>query len=137
MRDQPVSSIMRSKVVTVDRGLKISQVVQEMTAKGIGAVVVTDGGKPVGIFSERDLLKRVVARGVHMDQLSVHLVMSPKLVTVTPAETVGAAGFQMHSMNLRHIPVVEDGKLLGILSIRDVLGALLGINEGGEAFEGE
>lgn len=137
MRDQPVSTIMRSKVVTVDRNLKISQVVHEMTAKSIGAVVVTEDGKPVGIFSERDLLKRVVARGLNMDQMSVHMVMSPKLVTVTPAETVGAAGYQMHSMNLRHIPVVENGQLLGILSIRDILGALLGVNEGGEAFEGE
>ncbi len=135
MHDQHISSIMRIKVTTVDRGMKVSQVVQEMTAKNIGAVVVTVDGIPVGIFSERDLLKRVIARGVSLEQTPVHMVMSPKLLTVGPTETIGAVGYMMHHNNVRHIPVLLDGKLAGMVSIRDVLGALLGINEGGEAFD--
>ena len=137
MHDQPVSSIMRVNVVTVDRGLKVAEVVRLMAHRNIGAVLVTDGGKPAGIFSERDVLRRGVARGVNLEQTSVHMVMSPKLVTVTRAETVGSVGYQMHHLNMRHIPVVEDGTLLGMVSIRDVLGALIGANESEEGFAGE
>ncbi len=132
MNDQPVSSIMRANVLTVDRGVKVAEVIRLLAQNNIGAVVVTDGGKPAGIFSERDVLRRVVARGVNLEQTPVHLVMSPKLVTVTRAETIGSVGYQMHHLNLRHIPVVEDGALLGMVSIRDVLGVLVGVAESAE-----
>ncbi|MBI3272527.1 MAG: CBS domain-containing protein [Planctomycetes bacterium] len=121
MKKTLVADLMRKNVVTVERDVPIQTVVDRMALENIGAVVVTDRSFPVGIFTERDALKRVLAKGVNPHVNRIDSVMTPKFVFVGPAEGLREVARKMHLGNFRHLPVVEDGKLQGMLSIRDLL----------------
>jgi CBS domain-containing protein len=94
---------------------------KRMVERNIGAAAVVDNGKLSGIFSERDLMSRVVAPGLDPDSTAVGDVMTRELVVIEPEADIDSAIQQMHSIGSRHLPVVEDGKLVGMLSIRDLL----------------
>jgi CBS domain-containing protein len=92
-----------------------------MAANKIGAAAVVEAGKLVGIFSERDIMSRVVAKGLDPEGTAVQSVMSKELLVADPSEDVDSALQKMHSIHARHLPVVADGKLVGMISIRDLL----------------
>jgi CBS domain-containing protein len=94
---------------------------RRMSERNIGAAAVVDEGKLSGIFSERDLMSRVVAPGLDPDSTTVGDVMTRELVVIEPAADIDTALQQMHTIGSRHLPVVQDGKLVGMLSIRDLL----------------
>lgn len=94
---------------------------KRMAEKNIGATPVLDEDRLVGIFTERDLVMRVVAKDQNPDKTRVDAVMTKQVVTAEPSETIDECIQKMQSIRCRHLPVVEDGKLLGILSLRDVL----------------
>lgn len=94
---------------------------QRMSEKNIGAVAVVHSGALAGIFSERDIMSRVVAKGLDPDDTAVATVMSKELVVADPSDDVDFALQKMHSIHARHLPVIEDGKLVGMISIRDLL----------------
>lgn len=88
----------------------------------VGCVlVVDDGGAPLGIFTERDLMTRVVVPGVDPEKVRIADVMSEELFIAGPEERLNDVAQQMQSLHIRHLPVVEDGKVIGILSLRDLL----------------
>lgn len=99
----------------------VRNVAKMMSDKNIGAVAVLEGGRLVGIFSERDLMKRVVAAGLNPDQTQVSKVMTKEIVVAKPEEDINAALLKMHSLGCRHLPVVDSGNLVGMLSLRDLL----------------
>lgn len=105
----------------IDPSYNVRAAAQEMTEKNIGAVAVVDAGRLAGIFSERDIMSRVVARGLNPDNTPVEVVMSKELVVAGPDEDVDSALQKMHSIRARHLPVVDNGKLVGMVSIRDLL----------------
>ncbi|HYI10602.1 MAG TPA: CBS domain-containing protein [Thermoanaerobaculia bacterium] len=105
----------------IDPSYNVRAAAQEMTEKNIGAVAVVDAGRLAGIFSERDIMSRVVARGLNPDNTPVDVVMSKELVVGDPSDDVDTALQKMHSIHARHLPVVDDGKLIGMISIRDLL----------------
>jgi CBS domain-containing protein len=105
----------------IDPSYNVRAAAQQMTEKNIGAVAVVEAGKLAGIFSERDIMSRVVARGLNPDNTPVDVVMSKELVVAAPSENVDSALQKMHSIRARHLPVVDDGKLIGMISIRDLL----------------
>lgn len=119
-----VAEIMSPKVHLVDPDRSVQDVVTEMHRLKIGAVVVSRGAEPAGIFTERDLLNRVVAAGTDPKTVPIAAVMTAKLMGVSPSATVEVAAILMHKRGFRHLPVLEDGRLVGILSVRDVLRAL-------------
>ena len=80
-----------------------------------------DEGRLVGVFSERDYARKVELRGKTAKDVLVREVMVDKVVSVTPEHTIPQCMALMHAQAFRHLPVVENGKLLGVLSIRDVL----------------
>lgn len=92
-----------------------------MADANIGAAAVVDSGRLAGIFSERDLMARVVAKGLNPDDTPVALVMSKELVVAEPGEDLDEALVKMHSIHARHLPVVQDGELVGMISLRDLL----------------
>jgi CBS domain-containing protein len=94
---------------------------QVMADKGIGFLVVLDGGKLVGVLSERDYARKVELRGKAAKDVPVRDVMIDKVVSVTPEHTIPQCMAVMHDKAFRHLPVVENGKLIGVLSIRDIL----------------
>ena len=108
---------------TVEPWASIGDAARLMAARHIGAVPVVDGERLVGIFSERDVLTRVVAAGRDPEKTAVSEVMSTGLVVADLGESHEACLTRMQQAHVRHLIVLEGGRLAGILSVRDVLAA--------------
>ena len=92
-----------------------------MAEHDIGALLVLDGARLVGIFSERDYARKVILLGKSSHETRVAEIMTPKVVQVTPAEGVDACMALMTERRIRHLPVVENDQVIGILSIGDLV----------------
>ncbi len=110
-------------VLSVDPMMTVFDVARSMSEKQIGAVVVLDaaGGGLLGIFSERDLMERVVILASDPRQVMVGEVMTRDVVTASPDESGVECMKKMQERGCRHLPVVEDGRVIGMLSLRDLL----------------
>jgi CBS domain-containing protein len=111
----------REKMVTAAPQITVFEATRLMVEHGIGAILVVEEGALVGIFTERDAVFRVLAQSRDAHRVPIRDVMTPKPLTVTPEETFGRAMLLMHEHHFRHLPVVEDGKAIGIVSARDAL----------------
>ena len=120
-KKKTVGDVMTRKVFTVAKAAYVADVVSEMAMRNIGAAVITDENGPVGIFTERDLLKRVAAKGLNPAKTTVAKAMTAKIDTVTPQDDLMEVAREMVKGNFRHITVVDRGSLAGILSMKDVL----------------
>lgn len=122
MLSQRIRGVMqREKMLTAAPETTVSEAAKLMVDSSIGAIVVVDHGSLVGIFTERDAVFRVIAQGRDAQTTRLSDVMTPAPVTVEPDRTFGHALQLMHEHGFRHVPVVEDGKLVGIVSSRDAL----------------
>jgi len=92
-----------------------------MADKNIGALLVMDGEQVVGIFSERDYARKVVLQGRSSKETLVSEIMTSKLTTIHPDQTIEEAMELMTNKRVRHLPVIENDHLLGMISIGDVL----------------
>lgn len=101
--------------------LTVRQAAQYMTTKGVGALPVLEKGRLVGIFTERDLLTRVVAHGLDPATTTVAEVMTKELVVADADEHYEAALEKMKDCNCRHLPIIDEDRLLGVVSMRDLL----------------
>lgn len=99
----------------------VGDVARRMREKNVGAVAVLDGGKLVGIFSERDVVTRVVAENRDAALTPIGVVMTKDLIVADPGDEIDDAVEKMVAGNCRHLPVVKGGNLLGMISIRDLL----------------
>jgi CBS domain-containing protein len=99
----------------------VRDVARTMSERNIGAIAVLDSGRLVGIFSERDVLTRIVAEGRNPDDTRVDSVMTKDIIVAAPADDINEALQKMHERNCRHLPVVQGGNLVGMISIRDLL----------------
>jgi len=106
---------------TVDSQQTVFEVARFMVERNIGAVPVLDRGKLVGIFSERDIMKRVLAEGKDPKRSKVSEVMTPDPLVVTADESFENCMLLMKQHGFRHLPIVDDQKLLGLVSLRDLL----------------
>ncbi|MCE4609547.1 MAG: CBS domain-containing protein [Desulfurococcales archaeon] len=120
--DYRVEEVMTRNPASVKPDNTVMDAVLIMDKLGIGALpVVDENGRLVGIFTERDLLRRVVARRRDPEKTLIRDVMTPNPVTVKPDESVAEALRIMSSLKVRHLPVVNDaGVLVGIVSIKDI-----------------
>jgi CBS domain-containing protein len=99
----------------------VMDAVRYMAIRHIGAVLVGKDGVLEGIFTERDLLTRVVAKGLDPDQTPLHRAMTASPDTVSPNQSASEALERMHRRGYRHLPVVDDaGKVVGIVALRDL-----------------
>jgi CBS domain-containing protein len=115
-----VGGLMKEDVVTVRRFNSILDVAETMKEHDVSCVVVVEGKQPVGIVTEKDLVRRVIAE--KMDPYSsVEKVMSAPLITVSKDTDIGVATKIMIERKIRRLPVVEGGSLVGIITARDVL----------------
>ena len=110
--------------------LTVRQAAQYMTTKEVGAVPVLEKGRLVGIFTERDLLTRVVAHGLDPATMSVGEVMTKELVVAKADDDYEAALEKMKDCNCRHLPVVDQDRLVGVVSMRDLLLAEITVKTG-------
>lgn len=122
-----ISSILKGKgseVVSVGPEDLVMAVARTLTERGIGAALVRDAaGQVLGIISERDIVRGMAAQGQGTTQLPAKRLMTHDLVTVTPQTTVAQAMALMTHHRVRHLPVMEGGKLVGLVSIGDLVKA--------------
>ena len=117
-----VRDIMRyGFLFTVQRATTVSDAVRAMAAHNVGIVSVLEGDKLVGVFSERDVVRRVVDRGLDPARTPVGDVMTTELVVADADEDYQAAMRKMDQANIRHLLVVSEGRILSMISIRDLM----------------
>jgi CBS domain-containing protein len=108
-------------VFAVGRHATVAEATRLMAAENVGIVSVVDGDRLVGVFSERDVTRRVVAAGLDPRKVRVGEVMTTDLVVAEVDDDYQSAMLKMDQANIRHLPVVSDGRLLSMLSIRDLM----------------
>ncbi len=119
-----IGDVMRVRVVNVSPEATVAEAVARMVEERIGAVAVCEGGRLVGILSERDVL-RLADEGGSFRQRPVGEVMTSRVVTVAPEVGIVEAAALMGERQIRHLPVVEEDRLLGIVSMREVMRLLV------------
>ena len=107
----------------------VDQAVSEMNRQRIGSILVKDGERVCGIFTERDVLTRVVSAGRDPKNTLIRDVMTESFQSICPNTSVEDAMQLMTDKRVRHLPVLDDGRLIGMISIGDVTRWLLKVNE--------
>lgn len=110
-----------NKVISVSPDMMVREVLLIMSEKNIGAILVLDNEKLVGIFSERDYARKIVLKDKSSKTTPIREVMSSDLVTVKPGTSIDDCMVLMTDRHIRHLPVVENDKLLGVISIGDLV----------------
>ncbi|CAE6800647.1 CBS domain-containing protein [Xanthomonas arboricola] len=113
------------EVFAVAADAAVIEAIRLMADKGIGAVLVMDGPRLVGIVSERDYARKVVLRDRASSTTSVSDIMSTQVVTVSPSDTVERCMQLMTDGRFRHLPVVDNGRVQGVISIGDLVKAVI------------
>ncbi|NLD65124.1 MAG: CBS domain-containing protein [Crenarchaeota archaeon] len=120
-----VRDVMSSPVVTIYEDESSDKAAANMDMKDLGAVIVqNNAGKSIGIITERDLVKRVVAKNLKPDTVKVKEIMTTPLVTVEPDATISDAARRMTRLDIRRLGVIYKGNLVGIISSKDILGVM-------------
>jgi len=114
-----------TEVVTIASGSSVADATRLLSEKRIGAVVVVDGDAPVGMFSERDIVRELGRRGEACLKDSVDDLMTRALVTSSPDESADQVLGKMTDGRFRHMPVMENDRMIGLISIGDVVKARL------------
>ena len=114
--------VRRRPLVSADPGMSVREAAQLMASEKIGALPVVKDGRLAGIFTERDALVRVLARGLDPDATRLAEVMTADPVTIDARRPLKHALQMMVDGNFRHVPVVEGGSVVGMVSARDALG---------------
>ena len=108
-------------VFEIDAEASVFDAVERMVEKNVGSLLVTEGGKITGIVTERDYLRRVTLEGRAERETPVREIMSSPLVVVTPDTTIDECMALMTDRRIRHLPVVADGAVVGLVSIGDLV----------------
>jgi CBS domain-containing protein len=103
----------------------VLEALELMSVKNIGAVLVLKDGQLTGIFSERDYARKVVLQGRASRDTQIANVMTTAVITVTPTQKIEECMQLMSDLHIRHLPVVEADKLIGIISINDIVTAII------------
>jgi CBS domain-containing protein len=120
-----ISQVRMTRPRTVAPTLTVRDAIAEMRGDSTGAVVVVDGAKVVGIFTDRDVLKKAAARdGVLDEPVAYYMTQDP--VVLREDDTMAHALNKMGDGGFRHIPVVRDGELVGMITVRDIMSWVLG-----------
>ena len=120
-----VTELLKSKperaMVTVKPDDTVLDAIKVLAREAIGAAVVVSGDRLVGIFSERDYTRKVVLKGRHSETTKVEEIMTANVVCVSPRAKTRDCMALMSEKNIRHLPVVEEGRVVGMVSIRDIV----------------
>ena len=123
-----ISSILLRKgtdIWSVTPDTTVYDAIALMADKGVGALLVVSAGRLVGVLSERDYARKIILQGRSSRDTSVEEVMSPSPITVTPSQTVDDCMRLMTEHRVRHLPVIDREKLVGVVSIGDLVNAII------------
>jgi len=132
LRDRSLRQILADKsenVYAVEPGDSVFSAIQLMADKNLGIVLVEQNGKLVGVLSERDYARKIILQGRSSKDTLVREIMTTNVVTVTPDHSIPQCMALMNSGGFRHLPIVADGKTIGVLSIRDLLKKIVAHHE--------
>ena len=115
----------RHKLVSIVPDATVYDALQTMSDHDIGALIVQEDGRLVGIFSERDYARKIILHGKSSKETLVREIMTSKVVILRPTQTVEDCMTLMTDKRIRHLPVLEDGKVIGVVSIGDVVKEML------------
>jgi len=110
-----------SEVYSIPPHITVYEALETLAEKNVGALVVMDGTDLVGILSERDYVRKVIIKGHSSRDLKVSEIMSSPVVTVNPKATIDECMQRMTDKRCRHLPVVDEGRLVGVVSIGDLV----------------
>lgn len=114
-----------SQVWSIPPQARIYDALQLMAEKDVGALLVMEGDRLVGIFSERDYARKLILHGKSSLDTLVREVMTPQVITVSPDENIFVCMELMTDRHIRHLPVIEEGRVIGLVSIGDVVKAII------------
>ena len=109
------------QIYTIGPDARVFDALTLMAEREVGALVVTDGGRLAGIISERDYARKVILHGKSSHEMQVRDIMTAKVITVHPGQTVEECMALMTEKRIRHLPVTEGERLIGMLSIGDLV----------------
>ncbi len=125
MSKMVVKDVMSSPVVTIDEDALANYVAELMDKHGLGCIIVeSKEGNPLGIITERDLVRRVLAKNIKPDSIKAKEVMTSPLIMIKPGEKISEAARRMSRLNIRRLGVMYKGRLVGVLSSKDVLAVM-------------
>lgn len=113
------------KVFSVPPGTSVYHALELMVEKNVSSLLITENEKLSGIFTERDYARKVVLKGKSSKETPVSDIMTANVITVTPANTIDECMKLMTGKFIRHLPVLENDKLLGVVSIGDLVRAII------------
>ena len=116
-------------VLSVAPRTSVFDALKLMAEKNVGALLVMNGETLAGIMSERDYARKVILLGKSSHELAVSEIMSDKVITVTPAQTVDECMALMSGRRIRHLPVVDGGRVTGVLSIGDLVKEVIAMQQ--------
>lgn len=116
-----VKAFMSKEVVTVDAEMSVAAASKTIAQNPRGYAIALKGGQPAGIVTERDVIRKVLAKNLAPDTITVAQIMSSPLVTVDPDNELTTAAETMKAKNVRKLPVVRDGILYGVITARDIV----------------
>lgn len=123
MKEEFVKEYMKKNVIVVNKNTTLRDVAKIMTENNVGSVIVVDNGKPIGIITERDIV-RAIGRNKDLNNKAEE-IMTSSLITIKEDSPITGALSLMRSYNIRHLPVIDnEGNLKGIISIRDIARAI-------------
>ena len=117
-----ISDLMVQRVLTAEPTATVKECAKLMADKQIGSLVIADNKKIVGIVTEQDMSRKVVAKALDYEA-SVSEILTKKLVDIMPTDDIYTAMVRMSKYNIKHLPVVSAGKLVGIISFKDIIRA--------------
>jgi CBS domain-containing protein len=114
-----------ARVVSVTPEQSVLDAIKVLATEDIGAAIVMSGGRLAGIFSERDYTRKIVLKGRSSDATRVEEVMTANVIVVSPRTRTRECMQLMSEKNIRHLPVVDDGRVIGMVSIRDIVSDII------------
>ena len=124
-----VAELLRSKptraIITVAPELSVLDAIKVLATENIGAAVVLSGDRLAGIFSERDYTRKVILKGRSSDSTRVEEIMTANVVVVSPRTKTRDCMALMTEKGIRHLPVVDEGRVIGMVSIRDIVSDII------------
>ena len=116
-----LAQVMRKQLKTIGHGASIKEAASRMRDERIGALLVEKSGSYVGIVTDTDVVRRAVAQGLDIGNTHVDTIMTSPIATIDVLRTLQDAHDMMGDLSVRHLGVTEQGKLTGIISVRDLL----------------